>query len=203
MTNHVLGSPYDLPITMVVKARPGSTYMITPSAGAHGSITPNTPQIMGSSTSRTFKMVPAARYHVAQVRIDGVSVGAPTSYTFSNVNENHTIAVSFAANTLALGTPVAPKRMSRSKSYTVYGSLKPRHAAGTKPVKVYKYRKVSGHWKGYGYVWAKAYDYKSDSRYKASVKLTKKGSWRLRAYAPADAGHFSAWSPKFDYVTVK
>ena len=50
------------------------------------------------------------------------------------------------ASKVALGAPVAPKTMKKSKSYTVYGSLKPKHAKGTKPVRIYKYKKVGKKW---------------------------------------------------------
>ncbi len=35
------------------------------------------------------------------------------------------------------------------------------------------------------------------------MKLPSKGSWRLRAFAPADTKHLKTWSAKYDYVTVK
>ena len=41
-------------------------------------------------------------YHVADVLVDGASVGAVTSFTFNNVTANHTIAASFAINTYTL-----------------------------------------------------------------------------------------------------
>ena len=104
---------------------------------------------------------------------------------------------------MALSTPVAPKTMKKSQYYTVYGSLKPRHTAGTKPVWVYKYKKVAGKWKYIRYVKATAYNYGSYTRYKVKMKLTTKGSWRLRALAPADAKHLKTWSARYDYVTVK
>ena len=98
---------------------------------------------------------------------------------------------------VALGTPKAPKTMKRARYYTVYGSLKPRHKSGTKPVRIYKYKKVNGKWKSYGYVKARAYKYGSYSRYKVNMRLTSKGSWRLRAYAPADSRHAKTWSGKY------
>ena len=103
----------------------------------------------------------------------------------------------------SLGAPVTPKTMRRVKYYTVYGALYPRHTSGTKPVRIYKYRKVSGRWKPYGYVTAKAYDYKGYTRYKVNMRLTKAGSWRVRAYAPADSGHLATWSGKYTYVKVR
>lgn len=102
-----------------------------------------------------------------------------------------------------VGTPVAPSTMYAGKARTVYGALKPRHTASTYPVRIYKYRYVSGKWRSYGYVKAKASDDLGYSRYKASVKLSYRGRWRLRAYHPSDAGHPAAWSSKYDYVTVK
>jgi len=103
----------------------------------------------------------------------------------------------------SLGTPVAPKTMKRSKSYVVYGSLKPKHTKGTKPVRIYKYKKVGTKWVKKGYVKAKAYNYRGHTRYKLTMKLTSKGSWRLRACAPSDSGHATTWSSKYDYVKVK
>jgi len=102
-----------------------------------------------------------------------------------------------------VSSPVAPKTMRNSKSYIVYGSLKPKHAEGTKPVRIYKYEKVGKKWVKKGYVKATAYNYRSDTRFKVKMKLTSKGKWRLRAYAPADSKHAATWSKKYDYVTVK
>ena len=100
-------------------------------------------------------------------------------------------------------TPRAPKTMKRSKQYTVYGSLKPRHAQGSKPVRIYKYKKVGAKWVQKGYVKAVAYDYQGHTHYKAGVRLTSKGTWRLRAYAPADGRHVKAWSSGYDTVRVE
>ena len=79
--------------------------------------------------------------------------------------------------------------MKRSRSYTVYGSLKPKHTAGTRPVWDYKYKKVAGKWRSYGYVKATAYNYSTHTRYKVKMRLPSKGSWRLMALASADAKH--------------
>ena len=93
--------------------------------------------------------------------------------------------------------------MKKSRYYIVYGSLKPNHTQRTKPVWVYKYKKVAGKWSTYGYAKATAYNYGSYTRYKVKMKLPSKGSWRVRAYAPADAKHLRTWSARYDYVTVK
>lgn len=112
-------------------------------------------------------------------------------------------AVIYALPRAWVGTPNAPSTMYVGKAKNVYGYLKPRHTSGTYPVRIYKYRYVSGKWKSYGYVKAKASNYSSYSKYTGSVKLSYKGRWRLRAYHPADSKHAAAWSAKYDYVTVK
>jgi hypothetical protein len=123
--------------------------------------------------------------------------GIANEYTAS------TSAVRFALPRPSVGKPKAPTTMSRKKYYSVYGYLKPRHKAGTYPVRIYKWRKVNGKWKSYGYVKAKASDYGSYTKFSKKIKLPYKGTWRLRAYAPADSSHAAKWSSDYDYVKVK
>lgn len=73
-----------------------NTYTITPSAGVNGSISPNTLQTLNFGQDQTFTFTPNAGYQVADVLVDGVSVGALTSYTFTQTSANHTISVSFS-----------------------------------------------------------------------------------------------------------
>jgi hypothetical protein len=109
----------------------------------------------------------------------------------------------FRVNRVTVGDPVAPKTMSPSRSYAVTCTLRPHHAAGTFPVRVYKYRYVSGKWRSYGYVKAKASDFGTGTRCSCTVKLSYMGKWRLRALAPADTYHRATWSRGYDYVTVR
>ncbi len=104
---------------------------------------------------------------------------------------------------VVVGNPVTPKSMSRSKTYSISGLLKPRHLAGTRPVRIYKWRKVGRTWKAYGYVTARVSDYSAHSRYAQSVRLPYAGTWRLRAYHPADAQHSAVWSSGYANVLVK
>jgi endoglucanase len=53
---------------------------------------------VSQGTSKTFAITPNAGYKVFSVYINGSSVGAVTTYTFSNVTTNHTIWVDFSAN---------------------------------------------------------------------------------------------------------
>ena len=69
---------------------------ITASAGPDGTISPSGAAFVACGASATFTISPVACYRVADVLVDGVSVGAVTTYTFTNVIANHTIAASFA-----------------------------------------------------------------------------------------------------------
>jgi hypothetical protein len=74
-------------------------YTITASPGAGGSITPSGMGTYLEGASQTFTITPTAGYHITDVFVDGTSVGAVTSYPFSNITADHTISASFAANT--------------------------------------------------------------------------------------------------------
>jgi hypothetical protein len=78
------------------------TYTITASAGANGSISPSGAVSVNSGASKTFAITPNTGYHISGVTVDGASVGAVGSYTFSNVTANHTIAATFAITTYTI-----------------------------------------------------------------------------------------------------
>ncbi len=77
-------------------------FTITPSAGAHGSISPANAQTVNYGGSRTFTIAPDNNYHVDDVLVDGNSVGARTSYQFSEVDDDHTISATFALDQYTL-----------------------------------------------------------------------------------------------------
>lgn len=70
-------------------------YTITASAGAGGSINPSGNVSVPLGGSRSFTITANAGYAIADVVVDGASKGAVSTYTFSNVTANHTIAASF------------------------------------------------------------------------------------------------------------
>lgn len=74
--------------------------------------------------SKTFTFTPNTGYKIDDVVVDGVSVGAVTSYTFNNVTSNHTISVSFAIMTYTISASVGNGgSISPSGSISVnYGS---------------------------------------------------------------------------------
>lgn len=69
---------------------------ITASAGANGSISPSGTVLVEQGANQSFTITPNANYHVADVTTNGVSVGAVTGFTFTNVQSPRTIAASFA-----------------------------------------------------------------------------------------------------------
>ena len=73
-----------------------SYYTIKATAGAGGSISPTGNVSVREGRDQTFTITPDKGYAVANVKIDGRSIGAVKSYTFENVRRNHTIEVSFA-----------------------------------------------------------------------------------------------------------
>lgn len=74
---------------------PVVTYYINAGAGENGSISPSGRVAVPAGGSRTFTITADEGYVVADVLVDGVSVGPVGSYTFSNVRANHTISVIF------------------------------------------------------------------------------------------------------------
>ena len=68
---------------------------ITATAGANGTITPNGDVSVECGADQSFTIEPEIGYIISDVLVDDVSVGAVASYTFTDVNENHTISVTF------------------------------------------------------------------------------------------------------------
>src|SRR5207249_10196325 len=73
-----------------------------PSAGPNGSIAPNGATVVNYGGSQAYTITADPNYHVADVLVDGVSIGAVTNHTFSSVSANHTIAASFTLNTFTI-----------------------------------------------------------------------------------------------------
>jgi beta-lactamase superfamily II metal-dependent hydrolase len=82
------------------------TWTITASSGAGGSISPSGSVAVSQGGSQAFAIGPDAGYGVADVLVDGASVGAVTNFSFANVAANHTINASFAIGTHSLTVSV-------------------------------------------------------------------------------------------------
>jgi Bacterial Ig domain len=71
---------------------------ITASAGPGGTVSPSGTTRVASGTDQTYTVRASAGYNVTDVLVDGSSVGAVSTYTFSAVTVPHTISASFAAD---------------------------------------------------------------------------------------------------------
>ena len=78
------------------------TYIITASAGSGGSISPSGSVAVNQSDNQTFNITANGGNSISDVLVDGLSVGAVTSYTFTNVTGTHTISASFNVITHAI-----------------------------------------------------------------------------------------------------
>ena len=76
-----------------------TAYTIIGTAGAGGSISPSGSVNATQGGSQTFAIAANSGYTISNVKVDAVSQGAVSSYTFSKVTANHTIAASFAVKT--------------------------------------------------------------------------------------------------------
>ena len=74
------------------------TYNISASCGTGGTISPSGTTSVAYGSSKTYTIQPMDGYEIADVTVDGKSVGAVTSYTFSNIAQAHTIKATFRAN---------------------------------------------------------------------------------------------------------
>jgi hypothetical protein len=146
----------------------------------------------------SFTYTAAAIYSKAwyQVRFNGATSFAGISTKLEHFSaQSDAVAVTPAAS---VGKPAGyPATGKRTKTYKVYGSLKPRQAttaasAKTVAIKCYK-------WNGKKYklsktVNAKVFNYSTYSRYEGKIKLTK-GTWRMRAYfkgSPTNGAKYSS-----------
>jgi predicted secreted protein len=132
-----------------------------------------------------------------------VSTGATTTVNLSLKPKPH----------VTLTTPVTGFTwVAKLHRFTTYGYLKPRHTAGTYPVKIYCYRYQKGATGRYGWVLrktasAKAYDYHPHSgatytKYSVKLSLPYTGRWRIRAYHAPDSKYAPTYSA-YRYVTVR
>ena len=70
--------------------------VITATADEHGKIEPAGTITVPKGESKTFTITPDSGYRIKDVLVDGVSVGAVSTYTFEEVVADHTIHAAFA-----------------------------------------------------------------------------------------------------------
>ena len=71
------------------------SYTIKATAGENGMISPSNTVKVRKGSHQTFTITPHNGYTVSDVKVDGQSIGAVTTYTFENIKKSHTIEVFF------------------------------------------------------------------------------------------------------------
>ncbi|MCX6345737.1 MAG: M6 family metalloprotease domain-containing protein, partial [Armatimonadetes bacterium] len=87
--------------TISITFKPAPTFTITASSDANGTISPTGAVIVTQGNNQTFTIAANSGYRVSRVLVDGVNVGAVTTYTFSNVIVAHTISAEFISTDFA------------------------------------------------------------------------------------------------------
>ncbi|ACL15494.1 type IV pilin [Methanosphaerula palustris] len=106
-------------------------FAITVTPPVHGSITPNSTQMVDYNDTPTFTFTPEAGYHLGTVTVDGTSVTpAGNTYTFPPVTGPHTLAATFVVDTFTINASAGdhgtinpngavPANYGESKDFTI------------------------------------------------------------------------------------
>ncbi len=113
---------------------------ITATAGAGGTVTPAGNTIVSFGANQSYTITPDACFTIADVKVDGVSVGAVANFTFTNVVANHTIDATFFSG---IANPVTALTAQQVKTGNAAGSttgIKIQYAApvGASTVEVWR-----------------------------------------------------------------
>jgi hypothetical protein len=189
-----------------------NTYTIATVAGGGGSISPNTPTDVAYGADKTFTITPSAHFHVADVLVNGESVGALSSWQFTNVTSDETITATFAASApdaTSISRPsVSPSRPTHGKTATFTSLLTPSAAVasgGTSQLSFYRYetktvrKKVGGRWKNVRvHYWhlrtTKTMSAGSDGHLTLKYRLPYSGSWKVVARYTGSSTHAASTS---------
>jgi hypothetical protein len=95
-----------------------TTYDILATAGVNGTINPSGLITMNMGSDQTFSILPNANCNIADVLVDGASIGAVTSYTFHDISANHTIETIFGGTKLLMSITVQGEQSQMSAGST-------------------------------------------------------------------------------------
>lgn len=90
---------------------------VTATAGAGGTITPSGQIIVDEGGTLTLTVSACAGFEISDVLVDGVSVGAVETYTFTDLNEDHTVKAAFSL----LEPSVPEEKTTYYETYTALG----------------------------------------------------------------------------------
>jgi uncharacterized repeat protein (TIGR02543 family) len=97
-------------------------YTITATADPHGSISPSGSVVAMGGFGSSFSIRPNPSYHIADVLVDGSSVGPVSSYDFPLVDSDHSIHASFAINTFTLSVNATNGTVTKNPDQPAYDS---------------------------------------------------------------------------------
>lgn len=109
----------DLPASFDASKNPGK-FIITASAGSNGSIAPDGSVTVSNGSEQTFDISADIGYEIEDVMVDGVSVGAVSSYTFSGIEADHNITVRFVQITTGTSSFFIGRGAQMSSSFIIF-----------------------------------------------------------------------------------
>ncbi|HPA06989.1 MAG TPA: PEGA domain-containing protein, partial [Methanoregulaceae archaeon] len=103
-------------------------YVIMADAGPGGSIVPADEVLVPAGGTQIFTIIPDTNYEIADVVVNGVSLGPRSVYTFYNVNSDHVISARFSPLTGSLSISSDPAGASVYIDSQYVGRTKARDA---------------------------------------------------------------------------
>jgi cytochrome oxidase Cu insertion factor (SCO1/SenC/PrrC family) len=94
-----------LAVMALAAGTPQNSRTITALAGAGGAIAPSGAVSVSNGSDQTFTITTTGKFKVDEVMVDGVSVGAVSTYTFKKVKLDHQIDVTFITSEPGGDTP--------------------------------------------------------------------------------------------------
>ena len=129
---YVSGSAFTCQNSVKVQVTVPAVYTITSSKGTGGTISPLGATSVEAGADQSYTITPTAGYHVADVLVDGASAGAVTSYEFTAVDRDHTIAASFVKNPgIVVTAPGEGASWTRGTTETVSWTVAPALTVGS------------------------------------------------------------------------
>lgn len=93
ITDHTISATFAL-----IPPPPGS-FTIVATSGTGGTVSPSGSTVVTQGDSQAYTITPSSGYDIATLVIDSISIATTTSYTFTNVQANHTIEATFISQT--------------------------------------------------------------------------------------------------------
>jgi hypothetical protein len=105
--------------TITASFRVAAVHDIHQRGAAGGTISPAGPVSVTCGANTAFAIAPSSCYTLANVAVDGASVGPQSGYTFTNVRANHTIAATFSIVQYVVSASAAAAARSRPLARSV------------------------------------------------------------------------------------